>query len=183
LATIQFWDNTPTHAPADAPEAPSKALGIDSECGYPRPAQGLARRAASLEGEFMLRVEEKIPEPFAAETEAARVWFTNERGTEFKLAGIVNPDDVLASDSATGAREFQLILCGSQAGQDVCLRERFEVRRARDGFDVTHLEEPGQEIGSPAPTLDPPAGVRAAWLDDVLAKHSFVVLVFYRGFW
>ena len=36
---------------------------------------------------------------------------------------------------------------------------------------------------SPAPLLDPPAGVRTGWLDDVLQKYSFVVLVFYRGFW
>jgi hypothetical protein len=27
------------------------------------------------------------------------------------------------------------------------------------------------------------AGPRRAWLDSVLTKHSFVVLVFYRGFW
>jgi hypothetical protein len=25
--------------------------------------------------------------------------------------------------------------------------------------------------------------VRTGWLDDVLHKYSFVVLVFYRGFW
>ena len=99
--------------------------------------------------------------------------------------GIVDPDDSLAPDAKTGARELRLILCGIQDGQDVCLRERFLVRPIQDdgGFDVTHVADTGGEIGSPAPRLDPPAGVRAGWLDGVLAKHAFVVLVFYRGFW
>jgi hypothetical protein len=134
-------------------------------------------------------VEEVIPDAFAAEAEAARLWFTREQSTEFKLTGIVDPQDVLARDSATDVRELQLILCGQQEGQDVCLRERFEIKPDGDGFDVTHLADDaanatgGSKIGSPAPLLDPPAGVRAGWLDNVLQKHSFVVLVFYRGFW
>ena len=131
----------------------------------------------------MLRVEETIPAALAAEAEAARAWFTRERGADFKLTGIVDPEGVVGSDPVTGSRQLQLILCGNQSGQDVCLRERFEVVRAGDGFDVTHLDEPGPSVGSPAPTLDPPRGVRASWLGDALAKHSFVVLVFYRGFW
>jgi len=39
------------------------------------------------------------------------------------------------------------------------------------------------DVGSPAPLLDPPARVRTEWLTRTLAKHAFVVLVFYRGFW
>jgi len=31
--------------------------------------------------------------------------------------------------------------------------------------------------------LDPPVGVRQNWLDTVLAKHDFVLLLFYRGLW
>lgn len=134
-------------------------------------------------------IEEVIPEALAAEAEAARLWFAREQRTEFKLTGIVDPQDVLASDSTRGARELQLILCGNQKGQDVCLRERFEIKPDGDGFDVTHLADDAanakgsSKIGSPAPLLDPPPGVRAGWLDDVLPKYSFVVLVFYRGFW
>ena len=134
-------------------------------------------------------VEEVIPDALAAEAEAARLWFAREQRTEFKLTGIVDPQDVLDHDSATGARELQLILCGNQEGQDVCLRERFEIKPDGDGFEVTHLADDGanvrgsSKIGSPAPLLDPPPGVRAGWLDDVLQKYSFVVLVFYRGFW
>ena len=134
----------------------------------------------------MSRVEEVIPDALAAEAEAARAWFVREQSTEFKLTGIVDPEEVRAKDSATGARELQLILCGSRDGQDVCLRERFKVKPGSDGFDVTHLEDVGagsSQSGSPTPLLDPPLSVRAGWLDGVLEKHSFVVLVFYRGFW
>ena len=133
-------------------------------------------------------IEEVIPDALAAEAEAARLWFAREQSTEFKLTGIVDPQDVLARDSTSGARELQLILCGNQEGQDVCLRERFEIKPDGDGFDVTHLADDANvkgssKIGSPAPLLDPPLGVRTGWLDDVLPKYSFVVLVFYRGFW
>ena len=86
-------------------------------------------------------------------------------------------------DPDSGARELQLILCGNQDGQDVCLRERFEVEAASDGFEVTLLEDSTPDIGSPAPLLDPPVGVRSNWLEPTLARHAFVVLVFYRGFW
>jgi len=137
----------------------------------------------------MSRVVEVIPDALAAEAEAARDWFIREQNTEFKLTGIVDPEAVLARASETGARELQLILCGNRDGEDVCLRERFEVKSGSDGFDVIHLEDAGPgsgshpKIGSPAPLLDPPLGTRAGWLDGVLEKHSFVVLVFYRGFW
>jgi hypothetical protein len=131
----------------------------------------------------MPRVEESIPVHLADEAEAARVWFSRERGSEFKLTGIVDPQGVPSSDPGTEARQLQLILCGTHDGQDVCLRERFEVKPGPSGFDVTLLEDSTPDVGSPAPLLDPPAGTRTAWLDGVLAQHAFVVLVFYRGFW
>jgi len=131
----------------------------------------------------MPRVEESIPPNLADEAEAARAWFSRDRGADFKLTGIVDPDEVRERDSTTLARELQLILCGTRAGQDVCLRERFEVKLASEGFDVTLLGDSTPDVGSPAPLLDPPVGVRAGWLTRVLAQHAFVVLVFYRGFW
>jgi hypothetical protein len=133
----------------------------------------------------MPRVVETIPDPMAAEAEAARAWFARERNSEFKLTGIVDPDESLQSDGVTGERDLQLILCGTQDGQDVCLRERFTVKpaEAKGSFDITHIADAGQAVGSPAPLLDPPAGVRSGWLEGVLQKHAFVVLVFYRGFW
>jgi len=131
----------------------------------------------------MPRVQESIPDHLLEEAEAARAWFSGERGSAFKLTGIVDPEEVPERASASGARQLELILCGTQDGQDVCLREGFEVRRSSTGFEVTLLEESAPELGSPAPLLDPPAGIRAGWLEQTLARHAFVVLVFYRGFW
>ncbi len=131
----------------------------------------------------MPRVEEAIPANLADEAEAARAWFARDRGTEFKLTGIVDPEEVRERDDETQMRQLQLILCGTRDGQDVCLRERFEVKPGSEGFEVTLLEDSTPDVGSPAPLLDPPVGVRAGWLNRVLAEHSFVVLVFYRGFW
>ena len=128
-------------------------------------------------------MQESIPANLVGEAEAARAWFSRDRGTEFKLTGIVDPEEVRERDPETPARQLQLILCGSRDGQDVCLRARFEVKPASEGFDVTLLEDSTPEVGSPAPLLDPLVGVRARWLKQVLAQHSFVVLVFYRGFW
>ncbi len=51
---------------------------------------------------------------------------------------------------------MQLILCGNQDGRDVCLRERFELRPSGDGFDESSLENPGPDVGSPAPYDDDP---------------------------
>ena len=132
----------------------------------------------------MPSVVEQIPSTLAAEAEAARAWFANAQGVDFKLTGIVDPEDTLAQQGALG-HDLQLILCGVQNGQDVCLRERFQVqpRGGDNGFDVTHVAASGPEIGSPAPLLDPPQGVRASWLEDAMARHNFVVVLFYRGFW
>ncbi len=129
----------------------------------------------------MPRVEEAIPPALAGEAEAARAWFSQRQDSEFKLTGIVDPEDVAADDAH--ARQLQLILCGQRDGQDVCLRERFEVSASPEGFDVRLLEDATPAVGSPAPLLDPPAGVRTGWLDGALTRHAFVVLVFYRGFW
>ena len=131
----------------------------------------------------MPRVEESIPAHLVDEAEAARAWFSRNGGAEFKLTGIVDPDEVCERDSTTHARQLQLILCGTRDGQDVCLRESFEMKPSSEGFDVTLLEDSTPAVGSPAPLLDPPVGVRAGWLKQVLAQHSFVVLLFYRGFW
>jgi hypothetical protein len=133
----------------------------------------------------MSQIEETVPEALAAEAEAARLWLSRERNVEFKLTGIVDPEEVLRESSGGDGRELQLILCGTVDGQEACLRERFQLRPSDKGmgFDVSLLDDPEPAIGSPAPTLDPPVGVRASWLDGALAKHSFVVLVFYRGFW
>lgn len=80
----------------------------------------------------MPSTRESIPAQFADEAEAARAWFPNDRGNEFKLTGLVDPDQI---DRARARRALQLILCGTLDGQDVCLRERFGVTAIGDGFD------------------------------------------------
>lgn len=129
----------------------------------------------------MPRVEESIPSHLASASEAARAWFSSAQGTDFKITGIVDPDPVEQTEK--GSTDLQLILCGHQEGQDVCLRERFHVVRGPEGLDVEHIADTDPKLGSVAPKLDPPAGIRSGWLDQAMGKHAFVVLLFYRGFW
>lgn len=126
---------------------------------------------------------QKIPESFLEEAEAARAWFSKRKGVEFKVTGIVNLKKVPVEETSTGTREIQLILCGNQQGHDLCLRERFELTPSGNSFEVRHLNDTEPISGSPAPLLDPPKGTRTEWIDTELAKHEFITLVFYRGFW
>jgi hypothetical protein len=125
-------------------------------------------------------ISEIVPEHLAEEAEAARAWFAQDQSSEFKITGIVDPDSWPAEEKSC---ELQLILCGSQNGQDVCLREHFQVTPSADGFDVRHIVDRDVTPGSPAPLLDPLPGVRENWLDNVRSQYAFVVLVFYRGLW
>lgn len=134
----------------------------------------------------MPAIQETIPAELADAAEAARAWFSRERGSEFGLTGIVDPphpDTAGAADGPQPAQRLRLILCGRENGQDACLREDFDVTPTASGFQVEHVRDATPDLGSPAPLLDPPAGVRAGWLDQTLARHAFVVLIFYRGFW
>jgi hypothetical protein len=128
-------------------------------------------------------ISETVPVHLTAHAEAARAWFSETEGSEFELTGIVDPGAAPAESPGPAASELQLILCGERGGREVCLRERFSVSEVDGAFDVTLLRDETPEVGSPAPLLDPPAGVRAGWLDQVLPKHAFTVLLFYRGFW
>lgn len=128
----------------------------------------------------MPKIQETIPDHLQAQAEAARAWFSETEGSAFKLTGVVDPAD--APPDETGD-PLQLILCGTRDGQEVCLRESFDVRAAASGFDVRLLDDPPPALGSVAPELDPPAGMRQGWLDDVIGRHAFTVVLFYRGFW
>ncbi len=69
-----------------------------------------------------------------------------------------------------------MVLCEGE----VCAREQVRIRARGDGFEVTAIEADDPAI---PPLLDPPAGVRRTWLDAQLAKHKFVLLLYYRGRW
>ena len=123
----------------------------------------------------MPTVVEDVPNELRGAADAAVAWINAERGADFHLTGLVDPEEVLAADR-TGPFELGVVLCEGE----VCLREQVRLVPRADGFDVSAIDATAGEI--PA-ELDPPRGVRQGWLDARLADHRFVVLLFYRGFW
>ena len=124
----------------------------------------------------MANVQETIPEALRPEVDAALAWWNAREGVPFEVTGIVDPPE----GRADGARDLQLILCGG----DRCERREFRVAPSGSDFAVSIVdEEPAVGEAGLAPELDPPPGARRSWLDQQLAQHAFIVLVFYRGFW
>ena len=126
----------------------------------------------------MQDVSEDIPRDLQPRVEAALAWFNasaDAQNQSFKVTGIIDPDEALA-----GSDELRLILCGG----DRCEQRSFRVSGAIDSWSVEPIEKP-EEDGSKTPPakLDPPPGARYGWIDRALSQHSFVVLLFYRGFW
>jgi hypothetical protein len=121
-----------------------------------------------------MRIVEEIPESLRAEVGAALAWLNVERGRSFSVTGVVDPE--LAESARRAAHELTLILCDG----DLCVRERVRVRADGGGFEIRGTDA---AVEDPPAELDPKPGVRVGWLDGALAKHAFVVLVFYRGFW
>jgi hypothetical protein len=123
----------------------------------------------------MPKVVEEIPLELRPAAEAALDWINRSRGTRFKLTGLVTPDHALDWD-ANRPIELGLVLCDG----DQCLREDVRVLAQGRGFEFTAIEADQARI---PPHLDPPVGVRSTWLDEQLARHALVLMVFYRGFW
>ncbi len=125
----------------------------------------------------MANVHETVPEALRAEVEASRAWFTEREGIPFEVTGILDPE---LAQSESGTRELRLVLCG----RDRCEQRSFRVTTAVGGLDVALVDDDTAPTpGAPQAELDPPPGARRGWLDAALSRHSFVVLVFYRGFW
>jgi hypothetical protein len=127
----------------------------------------------------MATVSETIPESLRPEVDAAIAWFNAAQADAFEVTGIVDADLTIASSEP---REMRLVLCGG----GTCQQRSFQVSSAAAGFDVAFSEPAAATAGAPEALqaeLDPPPGARRDWLDSVLGKHRFVVLVFYRGFW
>lgn len=126
----------------------------------------------------MPQVSEIIPEALAPRVEAAVAWYNasaEAAGDAFKATGILDADDAL-----NGSDELQLILCGG----DRCEQRSFRVTGTSGAWAVEPVDAALSSEGErPQAELDPPPGVRARWLDNALAQHAFVVLLFYRGFW
>ena len=126
----------------------------------------------------MSKVSETIPEPLQPSIDAAIAWFnTTEQaaGDEFKVTGILDPDEALS-----GTEELHLVLCGG----DRCEQHSFWVRGSSDEWDVGFADHGlSTQSDRPQAELDPPPGARLGWLDHVLDQHKFVLLLFYRGLW
>ena len=124
----------------------------------------------------MTTVEETIPEALRADVDAALTHFNGREAESFEVTGIIDP---AASLEGSGPRELRLVLCGG----DRCEQRSFRVERAGGDIDVTLLDEAPPSDGATPAELDPPPGARRGWLDRALGQHSFVLLLFYRGFW
>ena len=132
---------------------------------------------------MMPQVSETIPETLKPRVDAAVAWFNASADAaedEFKVTGILDADEALS-----GSDELRLILCGG----DRCEQRSFRLSGAADAWEVEFADSPqadsplaGQGASLQA-ELDPPPGPRLRWLDEKLAAHAFVVLLFYRGFW
>lgn len=124
----------------------------------------------------MAVVSATIPSPLADRVSAALDWYNATQPERFEVTGIVDAD---ASMMAVEPRELRLVLCGG----DQCRRENFLVASAGGGFDVALADAGPAVAGRVQSELDPPPGARRNWLDDVLARHHFTLILFYRGFW
>ena len=123
------------------------------------------------------QVNEQIPEALTPRVAAAVSWFNDSAdaaGDTFKVTGILDVDAALE-----GSDELKLILCGG----DRCEQRTFRVSGESPSFLVEQADPMPLASGKPQAELDPPPGARLGWLDNVMAQHAFVVLLFYRGFW
>lgn len=121
-----------------------------------------------------MQIVEEIPEALRPEVDSALSWLNAEQGARFHVTGVVDPEVALRSGGAP--HDLTLILCEG----DRCVREQVRVQPRAGRFEISRAA--GDRVDPPA-EIDPRPGVRAGWLEAELARHAFVVLVFYRGFW
>ncbi|MFK7898472.1 MAG: hypothetical protein AB8G23_21750 [Myxococcota bacterium] len=124
---------------------------------------------------------ETIPDELQVWVDAALESFNAEQSTPFDVTGILDSETSLGMGST---RDLRLVLCGG----DACEQHSFRVTQTSSGFEVASLSE--RDAGTAGPDgvevlaeLDPPPGARRNWLSQAQARHKFIVLVFYRGFW
>ena len=123
----------------------------------------------------MPSVVEEIPERLQPAAEAALAWINAQQDAQFRITGLVDPDEALAG-SPGEPMDLGLVLCDG----DLCLREQVRVRAEGDGYEVSVVEAGAAEIPV---HLDPPVGIRREWVAQQLEKHEFILLLYYRGLW
>ena len=124
----------------------------------------------------MSNVVEKIPQELRPGVEAALDFWNESQPEPFKLTGVIDPDQVLATRMPGAQFELPLVLCRG----DLCVRESFLLQPTPSGFDVRSADT---EAVDPPGEVDPLPGARIGWLDEILAKHDFALIHFYRGLW
>ncbi|MEM9623462.1 MAG: hypothetical protein AAF993_17580 [Pseudomonadota bacterium] len=122
-----------------------------------------------------MELAEDIPAQFQAAAGAALDWINTQQARNYKLTGLVDYESALAAAEGE-PYDIGLVLCYGE----LCARELVRVTPDRAQFAFSFVDAPLREV---PPLLDPPEGVRSTWLDAVLARHEFVLLLFYRGLW
>ena len=105
----------------------------------------------------MPNVVEEIPAELRPATDAALAWINREKGSQFRLTGLVDPEEAIARGAGQPI-ELGLVICEGE----ICLREQIRVEPTAEGFTVSAAEA---ETSLILPFLDPPPGVRENWLD------------------
>ena len=120
-------------------------------------------------------MEVDIPQRLQVPVAKALAWFNERNDSRFEVSGIVEPESAL-SENSPDYLEFGMVLCDGE----IC--DKVHIRCVSDGEEFNFSLIEGRSGDIPA-LLDPPPGVRTHWLDQVLDKHQFVLLLFYRGLW
>ncbi len=116
----------------------------------------------------MTTVLDTVPGHLKTDVDAALAWFNAREGETYEVTGIVDPPEAAAPD-----KDLRLVLCGA----GTCRQETFRV-------DASEVSWQGPEASTEdVAELDPPPGALRDWVDEVTARHKFVVILFYRGFW
>ena len=120
-------------------------------------------------------MEVDIPQRLQVPVAKALAWFNERNDSCFEVSGIVESESDLSANSPDYL-EFGMVLCDGE----IC--DKVHIRCVSDGEEFNFSLIEGRSGDIPA-SLDPPSGVRNRWLDKVLEKHQFVLLLFYRGLW
>lgn len=122
-----------------------------------------------------MQQDEDIPTSLRPQAEAAVSWINETQERSYELTGLVDYEQALRAEAGEGY-ELGLILCDGE----ICAREQIRVGPSGDGFQFSFVDAVQRDI---PPLLDPPEGVRSGWLGAEMARHKFLVLLFYRGLW
>jgi hypothetical protein len=121
-------------------------------------------------------IKNSIPLQLRRPAETALVWINKTQERSFELTGLVDYESALEEQNTGKNFELSLVLCDD----DICACQKVKIQSVNESYKFTLVVGKIREI---PPLLDPPEGVRSKWLSQVLDKHEFVILLFYRGLW